>query len=100
MSERQPTTIGLSATELQAIVDEFEPIAIPRDGEPTLDLVPVGPFEFSRGELKTMAAAVAVHPTPPDSIQLALADDGSYSATWTNATDPPTVSTLLIRRAD
>ena len=93
MTERQPTTIGLSATELQAIVDEF-------DGEPTLDLVRVGPFEFSRGELETMAAAVAVHPAPPDSIQLALADDGSYSATWINATDPPTVSTQLIRPAD
>ena len=100
MSEREPTTIGLSATELQAIIDEFETVATPRDGEPTLDLVPVGPFEFSRGELETMAAAVAVHPTPPDSIQLALADDGSYSATWANATDPPTVSTLLIRPAD
>lgn len=100
MTERQPTTIGLSATELQAIVDEFETIAIARDGEPTLDLVRVGPFEFSRGELETMAAAVAVHPAPPDSIQLALADDGSYSATWINATDPPTVSTLLIRPAD
>jgi hypothetical protein len=33
-------------------------------------------------------------------IKLTLADDGSYRATWMNATEPPTVSTRLIRPAD
>jgi hypothetical protein len=100
MTEPQPATIVLSAAEFQAIVDEMRSIGAGPTDQLAPDVVRVGPFELSRSEFQTMAAAVAVRPTPIDSVQLTLADDGGYRATWINATDPPTVSTLLIRPGD
>ncbi|MGA2471523.1 MAG: hypothetical protein ABSG64_12655 [Solirubrobacteraceae bacterium] len=99
MTQRQPTTTVLSAAEFQAITDEFL-IAEPAANEPTADGVRVGGFELSRSEFETLAAALAGRPVPIESVQLTLSSDGSFRATWINATDPRTVSSLLIRPAD
>jgi hypothetical protein len=92
-------TIVLSAAEFQAITDELASVAEHATDDPTAGVVPVGTFELSRSEFEMLAAALAAQPTRVESVQLTLDRDGSYRASWINATDPRTVSTRLIRPA-